>query len=294
MKVELAKKAGFCFGVNRAVELAYQEAECKEKPVCSFGPVIHNEEVIADLQKKGVSVVNNLEELKESGCKTVIIRSHGVPESVQKELEADGRKVIDATCPFVKKIHSIVREYSLKGYEIIIIGSPDHSEVQGIIGWSSPGHTMVISDEKDAEELDLSGKDKICVVSQTTFNHNKFKYLVEIIRKKEYYKTGTVKKDTDLVIHNTICSATLERQSAAAQLAGQVDAMIVIGGLSSSNTKKLYDICSEHCKNTYFIQTKEDLRHSDFSRFGYVGITAGASTPNNIIEEVQKYVRNEL
>lgn len=131
-------------------------------------------------------------------------------------------------------------------------------------------------------------------MAQTTFHYKKFQDLVEIIRKRGYYSKGTVKKDMDFQIHNTICSATKERQEAARALSRQVDAMIVVGGASSSNTRKLYEICSENCQNTYFIQTKEDLEHTDFSRFDYVGITAGASTPNNIIEEVQKYVRDEL
>lgn len=298
MRVELAEKAGFCFGVSRAVDMVYKEASEKApkegETVFTFGPIIHNEEVIADLQEKGVNVIERPEEIADLTSGTIIIRSHGVPGSVQDELEATGLSVVDATCPFVKKIHRIVQDYSRKGYFIIIIGSPAHSEVEGIVGWSDPKRTVVISNAEEAEALDLSKEPKVCIVSQTTFNHNKFKDLVEIIEKKEYYKEGTVKRDTDVVIHNTICSATMERQLAAARLADRVDAMIVIGGLSSSNTRKLYEICSEHCRNTYFIQTKEDLIHSDFSRFDYVGITAGASTPNNIIEEVQKYVRNEL
>lgn len=294
MKTELAEKAGFCFGVNRAVNMVYKEAREGSKPVFTYGPIIHNEEVIADLEKNGVHVADDIGELKKQKTGTVIIRSHGVPESTQKSLEATGLTLVDATCPFVKKIHNLVREYSKKGYFILVMGSPTHSEVQGIVGWSDTERTAVVSTEEELNALDLSGEDKICVVSQTTFNHKKFQYFVEILEKKEYYKKGMVKKDSDIVIHNTICSATMERQLAAAQLAKKVDAMIVIGGLSSSNTRKLYEICSEHCSNTYFIQTKEDLIHSDFSRFDYVGITAGASTPNNIIEEVQKYVRDEL
>mgnify|MGYP003248217694 FL=1 len=144
------------------------------------------------------------------------------------------------------------------------------------------------------KKLDLNAWKKVCIVAQTTFNYNKFQELVEIIQKKGYYSVSTVDKDSEIIVHNTICSATKERQEAAKELSAKVDAMLVIGGLSSSNTRKLYEICSENCRNTYFIQTKEDLENSDFSRFDYVGITAGASTPNNIIEEVQKYVRNEF
>ena len=166
--------------------------------------------------------------------------------------------------------------------------------MQGIVGWSHADRTVVINCESDVEKLDLNVWKKVCIVAQTTFNYNKFQELVEIIQKKGYYSVSTVDKDSEIIVHNTICSATKERQEAAKELSAKVDAMLVIGGLSSSNTRKLYEICSENCRNTYFIQTKEDLENSDFSRFDYVGITAGASTPNNIIEEVQKYVRNEF
>lgn len=293
MRVELAKMAGFCFGVNRAVDTVYQEAE-SHTPVYTYGPIIHNEEVIADLEKKGVRVIHSLEEAKEQPEGTMIIRSHGVTKAEQDALQADGLRVVDATCPFVKKIHRLVHEYSEKGYLVIIIGSADHPEVQGIVGWSHPERTIVINHESDVEKLNLDGWKKVCIVAQTTFNYNKFQELVEIIQKKGYDSESTVDKDREFIVHNTICSATKERQEAAKELSTKVDAMLVIGGLSSSNTRKLYEICSENCQNTYFIQTKEDLKHTDFSRFDYVGITAGASTPNNIIEEVQKYVRNEF
>lgn len=293
MRVELAKMAGFCFGVNRAVDTVYQEAE-SHTPVYTYGPIIHNEEVIADLEKKGVRVIHSLEEAKEQPEGTMIIRSHGVTKAEQDALQADGLRVVDATCPFVKKIHRLVHEYSEKGYLVIIIGSADHPEVQGIVGWSHPERTIVINHESDVEKLNLDGWKKVCIVAQTTFNYNKFQELVEIIQKKGYDSESTVDKDIEFIVHNTICSATKERQEAAKELSTKVDAMLVIGGLSSSNTRKLYEICSENCQNTYFIQTKEDLNHTDFSRFDYVGITAGASTPNNIIEEVQKYVRNEF
>ncbi|WP_294902016.1 4-hydroxy-3-methylbut-2-enyl diphosphate reductase [uncultured Eubacterium sp.] len=293
MKVELAKMAGFCFGVNRAVDTVYQEA-ADHSPVYTYGPIIHNEEVIADLERKGVQVIHSLEEAKEQPEGTIIIRSHGVTKAEQDALMADGLRVVDATCPFVKKIHRLVQEYSDKGYLVIIIGSGDHPEVQGIVGWSHSERTVVVNCASDVEKLDLKLWKKVCIVAQTTFNYNKFQELVEIIQKKGYDSESTVDKDSEIIVHNTICSATKERQEAAKELSAKVDAMLVIGGLSSSNTRKLYEICSENCRNTYFIQTKEDLENSDFSRFGYVGIAAGASTPNNIIEEVQKYVRNEF
>lgn len=156
--------------------------------------------------------------------------------------------------------------------------------MEGIVGWANPDKTTVISGKEDAEKLNIPVNEKVCIVSQTTFNYNKFQELVEIISEKGY----------DRIVLNTICSATEQRQREARAISEQADAMIVIGGKNSSNTKKLYEICSERCKNTYFIQTKDDLEDSTFQCFDYVGITAGASTPNKIIEEVQKYVRNEL
>ncbi len=183
MKVELAKMAGFCFGVNRAVDTVYQEA-VEHSPVYTYGPIIHNEEVIADLKRKGVQVIHSLEEAKEQAEGTVIIRSHGVTKAEQETLVADGLRVIDATCPFVKKIHRLVQEYSHKGYLVIIIGSVDHPEVQGIVGWSHADRTVVINCESDVEKLDLNAWKKVCIVAQTTFNYNKFQELVEIIQKK--------------------------------------------------------------------------------------------------------------
>ena len=293
MKVELAKMAGFCFGVNRAVDTVYEEAK-QFSPVYTYGPIIHNETVIDDLEKKGVQVIHSLEEAKDLTEGTIVIRSHGVTRREQEELIADGLRVVDATCPFVKKIHTLVQEYSENGYYVVIIGSGDHPEVQGIVGWSDETRTSVICDADQARNLELKPWKKVCIVAQTTFNYNKFQELIEIIQKKGYDSESTVDKDKKFVVHNTICNATKERQEAARELSGRVDAMLVIGGTSSSNTRKLYEICSEKCRNTYFIQTKEDLENSDFSRFDYVGITAGASTPNKIIEEVQNNVRNEF
>ena len=282
MNVELAKTAGFCFGVKRAVDTVYQQIEqYRGEKIFTYGPIIHNEEVIADLKRKGVQVIHSLEEAKEQAEGTVIIRSHGVTKAEQETLVADGLRVIDATCPFVKKIHRLGQEYSDKGYLVIIIGSVDHPEVQGIVGWSHADRTVVINCESDVEKLDLNAWKKVCIVAQTTFNYNKFQELVEIFEKKGY----------DISVVNTICNATEERQTEAKEIAAKVDAMIIIGGRHSSNTRKLYEICSRECADTYFIQTLDDL-HLDLPKsVRLVGITAGASTPNKIIEEVQNYVR---
>ena len=281
MEVIKAKSAGFCFGVKKAMETVYQQIEENaDKPIYTFGPLIHNEEVVKELKSKGVEVVDSVEELKALKDGIVIIRSHGVSKDIYKIMEDNGITCVDATCPFVKRIHKIVDKESALGKKIIVIGNDGHPEVEGIKGWSN---TPAVVIEKEEEALEFSCKldEKICIVSQTTFNYNKFKELVEIFQKKGY----------DISVVNTICNATEERQTEARKIAAEADVMIVIGGTHSSNTRKLYEICKNECENTHFIQTLDDLDLELPKSVRMVGITAGASTPNNIIEEVQNYVR---
>ncbi len=280
MEVTLAKTAGFCFGVRRAVEKVYEQADSGGGPVYTFGPIIHNEEVVRDLEERGVQVIHTEEGLSALTEGTVIIRSHGVPRRIYELLEARGIRYVDATCPFVRKIHKIVERHSREGRRIVIIGNDHHPEVEGIKGWC---HTepFVVDSPETAGNLPLEEGVPLCIVSQTTFNYNNFQDLVEILKKKRY----------DRIVLNTICSATEERQDEAKRIASCVDAMIVIGGKHSSNTQKLFEICKKECKNTYYIQTLVDLDLKPFQSFRHVGITAGASTPNKIIEEVQKHVR---
>lgn len=285
MEVILAKSAGFCFGVKRAVDTVYQQAEEKAGKIYTYGPIIHNEEVVKDLEEKGVQVIETQEELRNCKDGTVIIRSHGVGREVYDLLKEEKIPYVDATCPFVLKIHRLVEKYSKEDYYVVIIGNSEHPEVQGIKSWSSnQEETTVISNQKEAENFKLKVPKKICVVSQTTFNNKKFKELVEIITEKGY----------DIIVLNTICNATQERQAEAREIARRVEAMIVIGGKSSSNTQKLFEICKKECENTCYIQTLKDLDLSKLRSINSVGITAGASTPNKIIEEVQKNVRNEF
>ena len=279
MKVIKAKTAGFCFGVKRAVDTVYEQVDACSSLIYTYGPIIHNEEVVRDMESKGVVVLRSEEELDALEKGTVIIRSHGVGKWIYDKLEARNIRIVDATCPFVKKIHNIVRKASAEGAHIVIIGNPDHPEVQGIRGWAGEKVT-VVQDKESAEGVDFGKKEKICVVSQTTFNYNKFKDLVEIIKKKSY----------DVSVLNTICNATKERQTEAERIAETVDAMIVIGDKHSSNTQKLFEICRGACNNTYYIQTLDDLDLNQLGSVETVGITAGASTPNNIIEEVQNNV----
>ena len=281
MEVKLAKTAGFCFGVKRAVETVYKEAEKNNETIYTFGPIIHNEQVVEDLEKNGVFVVNSVEELKKlQPGTTVIVRSHGVGKAIYDLMEACGLHIVDATCPFVKKIHRIVERESNAGKSIIIIGNDKHPEVEGIKGWVC-GKVSVIENFDEARAFRAEANEQLCIVSQTTFNYNKFQDLVEIICEKGY----------DVESINTICNATEERQTEAKLIAGTVDGMIVIGGSHSSNTQKLFEICKKECENTQYIQTLEDLNFESLKEAACIGITAGASTPNNIIEEVQKHVR---
>ena len=276
MEITVAKSAGFCFGVQRAVDSVYKELEENSGKIYTFGPIIHNEQVVEDLNKKGIEVIDTVEQLKKIKEGTVVIRSHGVAKEIYDILEQQKLKMVDATCPFVKKIHNIVLDESNNGKTIIIIGNDNHPEVEGIKGWVN-GEVIVINKEEQIEKLSLPEQTKACIVSQTTFNHNKFKYLVEIIRKKGY----------DITVVNTICNATHVRQVEAQKISSKVDGMIVIGGKNSSNTQKLYDICRNECENTFYVQTVKDLDLHELKSLKSICITAGASTPKNIIEEVR-------
>ena len=308
MEVILAKTAGFCFGVKRAVDLVYEKIEDQEKAfaatgtkkrIFTLGPIIHNETVVSELEDKGVYVLDEqpdgfyvqqrspggeterirIPETELADC-IIIIRSHGITKETFEKLQSTGAEIADATCPFVKKIHRIVKEESENGRQVVVIGDADHPEVQGIISYSKQA-PIVIGNRESAEEMPPGNGTKIAIVSQTTYNYNKFQELVEILTKKAY----------DISCVNTICHATSERQQEARSIAQQVDCMIVIGGTHSSNSRKLFEICGRECENTYFIQTPGDL-HLDLPKsVKSVGITAGASTPNNIIEEVQNHVR---
>ena len=286
MEVKVAKTAGFCFGVQRAVDKVYELIGSCPDRLFTLGPIIHNEEVVNDLEKKGVRVASedDLRTLPEDS--TVVIRSHGVGKEVYDHLEEYGLSYVDVTCPFVLKIHRIVEKESRAGAHIVIIGDPDHPEVVGICGWCMGPYT-VIRTEQDALDFVFPIDKNICIVSQTTFNYNKFKDLVEILSKKRYDNTVL----NILNILNTICNATEERQKEAKNIAGEVDTMLVVGGRHSSNTQKLFEICKKECENTYYIQTPVDLDSDMFQCSSYVGITAGASTPKKIIEEVQEHVR---
>ncbi|MGN0400851.1 MAG: 4-hydroxy-3-methylbut-2-enyl diphosphate reductase [Acetatifactor sp.] len=284
MEVRLAECAGFCFGVKRAVDTVYEQLK-KGKTIYTYGPIVHNEEVVRELAEQGIRVLENRQALeglpaRENGEAAVIIRAHGVSEETYHLLEKKGLEIVDATCPFVKRIHKIVSQRGEAGDYIVIAGDPEHPEVEGIVGWCK-GPVTVLEEPEEAEEFSAEEGVKISLVAQTTYNYNKFQDLVEIFEKKGY----------NVSVVNTICNATEERQRSAGKLAAEADVMIVIGGKHSSNTMKLYGICREKCAQTYFIQTLDDLHLELPKDVRLVGITAGASTPNKLIEEVQNYVR---
>lgn len=292
MEVILAEHAGFCFGVKRAVDTLTEEIRkhAGAVPIYTWGPIIHNDEVVRSFEEQGVRAVESLEELRALAEAAgdvpgiLVIRSHGVSRAVMLKITDLGFTVVDATCPFVKRIHGIVEEAGKQGRTVIVVGDPVHPEVQGIVGWTAgEGGVQVVADAEAAAALDLPGGSRVTVVAQTTYRVTKFQEIVEIIKQKEY----------DVNVADTICNATEERQREAEALASSADAMIVVGGAHSSNTRKLYEICTRLCPRTDFVHTPEDLRLTWPSSVRRVGITAGASTPQKIIEEVVNYVRGQ-
>ena len=271
--VTLAESAGFCFGVKRAIEMAYAEIEKNEgEPLYSYGPLIHNKEVTKDLDAKGLHIIESLEGIDKG---TVVIRSHGVGKFLYDALEEKGMKIVDGTCPFVKKIHTIVNEAWNDGKSIIIAGDGKHPEVMGINGWCG-NSAVILESPEEAAAAELDADKNYAVVVQTTFRQSKFDDMIEILKGK----------GLELDISQTICSATEKRQKEAMELSKTVDKMIVIGDKKSSNTQKLVEICKKNCENTVHIETICDLVLKSFSKGDRIGITAGASTPPAIIKEV--------
>lgn len=269
--IRVAESAGFCFGVKRAIEMAY-EAIGVEPKLYSYGQLIHNKTVTDDLASKGLEIVESLDGLTEG---TLLIRSHGVGKALYDEAEAKGLKILDGTCPFVKKIHNIVHDKLAEGLGIIIVGDGTHPEVIGINGWCENA-AVILEDEEAAKTKEIPEKEKYAVVVQTTFRQAKFDKILEILQDR----------GVNMEIHNTICSATEKRQTEAEELSKTVDKMIVIGGKNSSNTQKLVEICAKNCGNTVHIETICDLVLNNFGKDDKIGITAGASTPPAIIKEV--------
>ena len=288
----IADNAGFCFGVKRAMNMAWNELDKSDKvAIYSLGPLIHNKQAVAKYEERGMLTVDTIEEIEKiesekarQGIKTskdreMIIRSHGVSKSVYDEAKLKDIPIIDTTCPFVRKIHYLANKCFEEGKQLIVIGDKNHPEIIGINGWSS--HSAIIA--KNLEELrniSFDTNKDYFIVAQTTMNEKEFDAIIDYIRSL----------DIKFEVENTICSATRVRQESARELAHKVDLMIVIGGRHSSNTQKLVKICQD-IVDTFSIETKEDLDRNLLDKYHTIGITAGASTPDWIIEEVINFLK---
>lgn len=281
MSIKVAETAGFCFGVKRAVEKAYELAQSSNKTIVTYGPVIHNEQVIADLEKQGVFAVNELTEINKDNL--VIIRAHGVPKKTYDYFEKNNIEYVDLTCPFVKKIHRIVEKNYNEGKNIVVIGKSNHPEVIGINGWCEEQAIILYEEEiNDILKEKFKNIDNVCVVAQTTINKQKFYNYVKFLKNTCQY----------IEVFDTICNATYERQDEAVKLAENTEVMIVVGGTNSSNTRELYLKCKEVCPETYMIQEASQLQNISFEN-KKIAITAGASTPAYIIKEVLNIMSEE-
>jgi 4-hydroxy-3-methylbut-2-enyl diphosphate reductase len=270
MKIILAKSAGFCFGVKRAVNMAFNAAEGAEH-ICSLGPLIHSPQLVERLEGKGIRVVNDVKSMTDE---TVIIRSHGITREEEDALTLKKLTIDDATCPFVKKAQQYASLLSKEGYAVVIVGEQEHPEVQGIISYATSGETWVVANSEEA--LQIPAHKKVGLVAQTTQSFDNFSEIVQAL----------LGKNKELRIFNTICDATSVRQNEARCIAGQVDLMLVIGGLNSANTTRLARICSEIQPETHHIETAEEIDLNWVKEVATVGVTAGASTPEWIIRDV--------
>ena len=275
MEIKVAKSAGFCWGVKRAVNMAVEAVEKGKGKALCLGELIHNRREIDRLKKLGMKFIEDMEELKEGD--TVVIRSHGVAPQVVDFLKRKGTKIVDATCPFVKDVHEKAIKLQKEGYPVLILGNPKHPEVIGIAGHVR--NPMIINSLSELEALPKMAK--LGVVCQTTLNLNFFREAIALLSLK-------VK---ELKVYNTICSATSIRQRETRELAGEVDVMLVVGGKNSSNTTKLYQIAKSVNPRSFHIESKEEIDENWFKGAESVGITAGASTPQWVIEEIVEKVR---
>lgn len=275
-QIIVTQNAGFCFGVERATKIAFDAAKEHEDDIYTIGPIIHNPQVVSALESEGVIAKKDLNEINDG---TVIIRSHGVTSDVMAEVAKRDLNILDATCPYVKKAQKNAERLSREGYAVLIVGDAKHPEVQGIVSYVS-GDVYVAASVDDLK--DMPHIKKLGIVAQTTQSHANFNEIAN----------ACMEKSEDINVCNTICGATGIRQEESTELAGMVDCMLVIGGFSSANTKRLADLCLDIQPNTHHIESVSDIKELWFKSAEKVGITAGASTPSEIIEDVRKKVAN--
>lgn len=287
MEIIVTKSIGFCYGVKNAIKGAIEVQKEKNKQVLCLGELVHNQQVIEDLESKKIKIIDNLEEAKDND--TVIVRAHGIPEELYNTAKERKIELYDYTCPFVKKIHDISKEYAEQDYFIFIVGVKNHPETIGNISYCGKNNYL-ITELKDVDSalyaLRNSDKKKLMIIFQTTYN---LKIAEEIIKDIE----NKLDKDIEFVVKKTICSFTQDRQKEVQELSKNVDMMIIVGGKNSSNTTKLYDISKKNCENTIFIQTKDDINEYDFKNVNKLGITSGASTPNEIVDDIVKLIKDK-
>lgn len=277
MQVLLASEYGFCFGVERAVEMV-EKAVGEGRTVRALGPLIHNEQEMQRLAHEGVTTISTPVQIQRN--ETAVIRAHGVTPEVQRELEEKADAVVDATCPFVTRVQKLASRAAAQDRHVVIVGSPDHPEMIGVHGYA-PNHAFVIRDESEIDNLPRLRNP--LVVSQTTIKAKTFFDTAEAIR---------AKTDDTVEVINTICSATRDRQEAARALAGMVDAFYIIGGRHSSNSVKLLGVCKEQCEKSFLIETESEIDAIDLAGVKTVGVTAGASTPKWLIDKVVKHLES--
>ena len=271
MKIIRAENAGFCFGVKRAMKMAFAAAENSVRPIYSLGPLIHNPQQVEYLTQQGVHVVSDLNSLNFGD--TLIIRSHGTSPAVLDAAQAKGLMVMDATCPFVVKAQKLAQRLSAEGYQVIVVGEGEHPEVVGIMGFAGDGARVI---EKASDVAELPVKSRVGAIAQTTQSLGNFREVVGAL----------IEESDELRVFNTICHATTRRQESALDIAREVDMMIVIGGHNSANTTRLASLCAQSGVPTHHIETADQLEESWLQGIATVGVTAGASTPEWIIEDV--------
>lgn len=281
MEIQVGKTSGFCYGVKNAVTNTEKELDSSKEPIYCLGELVHNKDVLDELQSKGLKIIENIEESKGK----TIIRAHGIKKEIYEIAKNNNIELVDLTCPTVLKIHSVAQEYSSNGYYIFLIGIKNHPETIGTHSFCGE-NTTIISDIDEIEDaiynFNKSKLDKVLIISQTTYNLKLFEKIVEQI--KEWLP------NIEIEVKNTICLATETRQNEIEKLSKEVDLMIIVGGKNSSNTNKLYDIALKNCKNAIFVENKNEINKEEVLKFEKIGIMAGASTPDRIVKEIADFL----